>query len=299
MVIDTSPVGGIWLRFEVEPVVSAPDLAWFKSHLEAVLASGQVAPESTIPVGWGLVRVVRQGDGTLSLVELDLTRTPMTWRVGVTQTLLQRRTQLDALSSLAVQTPSFASFFQVCRWGVDVVSGQPGTVLERRPPRDPSDSGFFVGKAGGLDGSQAEHVVLRSLHEAACVLPEIVRYMAVPPGMRVVLERGVARFEYLDRPRLASAPIRTSGVAAEVLRRRFWYDIVFWTGLTGGIVLLLGNRVFGADWALWALGLLVPATLHGVGLVWRCPKCGRFLGSGRNPPACPHCSVSFTVLEDP
>lgn len=193
-------------------VVSA-DVEWFISWLEESVAEGvRFKPGQSCQVGWSVTEVRQHESGDLTMWEPDMRSLPIEWLEGVSHTLMQLRVQKDVVESvMGAEELSFPSIRQsviICnRLGRD-----RDVVIERVEPNG-ADSGWFCGcRQESHDHNDAHELRRVSLFEAAFRhAPQIVPYMALPPGMLVYLSAGAPALFRSGQP----LEIRTGSYLAE------------------------------------------------------------------------------------
>jgi hypothetical protein len=168
----------------------AEDLKWLVNWLEQSVAEGErYAPEQTCQIGWMVTKVGLGEDGLLTLWEPDLRAMPVVWVESVSSTLAHLRLQKDVVESvLAASALTFPSMRQsaiICTR----LGNRDHLVLERTQPKA-ADSGWFFGcRDKDHDHNDATELRCVSLYEAAVsYAPQIIPYLALPPGVLIALE---------------------------------------------------------------------------------------------------------------
>lgn len=177
------------VSYDPAVVVVADDVEWFIGWLQDSVAEGTwYKAGETCQIGWVLVQV-RQHDGDeLTFYEPDMGSFPIEWTEGVTSTLSQLRRQKDVVESvLGAEEVSFPSLRQsaiVC-----TRLGQYADMILERTNPEGLDSGWFCGcREDDHDHNNVAELRKVSLYEAAVrYAPQIVPYLAFPPGVLVAL----------------------------------------------------------------------------------------------------------------
>jgi hypothetical protein len=159
-------------------------LAWF----EEGVARGEVfKPGQTVQLGWATLRLTQRSDGTLGVLEPDLTH-ELKWVEAVDQALFETWRQKEVLESLGlrerVDYPRQALQAIVCAR----VWEAPAFVMGRTEPSAPTDSGWFVGCTDEAhDHQQPDALTVVPLIEIAVRAPPLAQFFALPAGVDVVV----------------------------------------------------------------------------------------------------------------
>jgi hypothetical protein len=182
-------------RIAYDPAVAvvADDADWLLGWLEESVAAGtRYKVGQTCQVGWLVTEVRQHESGDLALWEPDMRSLPVEWAEGVSHTLAHLRLHKDVVESvLDTENLSFPSMRQsaiICtRPGQQV-----GVVMDRTEPVG-MDSGWFCGcREDGHDHNDVAQLRRVSLYEAAARnAPQILPYMALPPGVMVSVSESV------------------------------------------------------------------------------------------------------------
>jgi hypothetical protein len=160
------------------------DAIWLISYLENAVISGTVfRVGETIQIGWMVNEIAKQADG-LTLLEPDFSGVPITWRKSVDTTLAHLRLQKSVAESVAlgVQMPSICESAIVCERFPD----SKQLLLTRDEPQG-NDSGWFLGCSDSSHDHNNPKVLRRiSLYEAVTKRRDVVEYIALPSGIRIV-----------------------------------------------------------------------------------------------------------------
>lgn len=181
------------LTLEYDPTyLIAPDVVWFASSLERMVASGsRFQAGQSLQIGWLLAWFTSLDDGTLGFEEPDMRSLPIARQPGLTNTLGQLRLQKDTLES--VMPTELASFPNLLYSGIVCcnVTANTGFFMSRQTPLD-TDSGWFV---GCLDKDH-DHNDVNCLHRTSLytlvvkVCPSALAYLAFPPECMIVVDSG-------------------------------------------------------------------------------------------------------------
>lgn len=166
------------------------DRDWMLAYLESSVREGaRFEPGETVQIGWMLNLVIKRADSYLGLAEPDMRSMPIEWIEDVSETLGQLRLQRDAAASLSVEgLLDFPSIRDSLVVGSDVTPEATSLVLERESGSG-NDSGWFLGLRDSMSHySQPTNLRRISLYEAAVTWPQIITYMALPPGFRIIIE---------------------------------------------------------------------------------------------------------------
>jgi hypothetical protein len=161
------------------------DVRWFLRWLEEAVAGGErFADGETCQVGWMVIQVRANPDGSLSLWEPDMRQVPVVRVESVSRTLAHLRLQKDVCESVVMPEemsfPSAAQTALVCTR----LGRTDGIVMDRREPSG-AISGWFCGcDDKGHDHQDAGELRKVSLYEAAVRYePGIIPYLALPAGI--------------------------------------------------------------------------------------------------------------------
>lgn len=164
------------------------DATWLIGYLEDAVAEGTVfAPGETIQIGWMITRIEVAPAGRLTLYEPDLRSLPVRFVPGTAATLRHLRAQRNLADAYGLgevlRFPSIADSAIACTHydhGHD-------WVLSRVEPE------WFVGCAlDSHDHDDPSSLARISLYQIAMRVPEIIEYLALPPGSEVIVRRGAA-----------------------------------------------------------------------------------------------------------
>ncbi len=173
-------------RLEFDSHIPQVDVRMLVSFLEESVQAGTRYKEGeTIDFGSMILRVAAAGD-LFELEEPDLLGIPISWTVGVTQSLRLLRLQKDIAESVGLGDDlDFPSIRHSLLVGGDLAEGLDTLVLERTEPAN-SDSGWFVGSLDGeLDYNDAANLRRISVYQGILSWPRIAGFLALPAGSRV------------------------------------------------------------------------------------------------------------------
>ncbi len=190
------------VTFDPARVPVEADVHWFIGWLEQSVAQGkQFAPEQTCQVGWITTEIRLGENGFLSIWEPNMRDMPIVWAESVSNTLAHLRLQKDVvesvLSSSDLSYPSMRHSAIICTR----LQENKGLVMERTPPTG-NDSGWFCGCRGeDHDHNNVAELRCVSLYEAAAkYAPQIVPYLALPPGVLIGASAGAPTIFYGGEP---------------------------------------------------------------------------------------------------
>jgi hypothetical protein len=100
-------------RFKVDRSRVLPvDIDWFRQTLEGWVAGGERFRDGeTVQLGWGLLKVKANGDGTHSLLEPDFGTLPIEWIDVVTDSLVNLRKQKDVCEAISKRAKRHSRLF--------------------------------------------------------------------------------------------------------------------------------------------------------------------------------------------
>ncbi len=179
------------IAYDPAVVVVADDAEWFLNWLEESVGEGaRYKPGQTCQLGWVVTEVRQHESGDLTLWEPDMRSLPVEWSEGVSYTLAHLRVQKDVVESVLeagdLSFPSMRQSAIICTR----LGRNEGAVLERSEP-GVADSGWFCGcREEDHDHNEVAELRRVSLYEAAVRVPQVVPYLALPPGVLVGVSRG-------------------------------------------------------------------------------------------------------------
>jgi hypothetical protein len=169
--------------------VPVPDLErTLLGFFERSVAEGaRFLPGQTVQMGWALLRMLERPDGTLGVEEPSM-ETESGWNERVDQSLMATWTQKEIASSLGLVDR--LTFPQQVQSGIvcDRLLDGEVFVLTRAEP-DGEDSGWFFGCADeSHDHGNPENLSAVQLISIAHRLPFTRQFLALPPGVVVVIK---------------------------------------------------------------------------------------------------------------
>lgn len=172
------------IAFEVGEGVPEVDALHFKSTLEGMVASGsRFKAGETFQVAWMILRFAEADQGRLSLQEPDMKGMPIQYVNGVTRTLRFMRAQRDTADSFGLlEQMKLTTIMDVILVPEDQDKIRIPQ-LHRGEPEGPM-SGWFLLEAG----EDPPKFRPMSLYELALSRPELVKFLALPPGTDVVVD---------------------------------------------------------------------------------------------------------------
>lgn len=195
------------ITYDPNVVVVPDDAIWFLKGLEESVAGGaRYKPGETIQVGWAIAVVRQEEEGDLTLWESDMQSMPIQWVAGLSSTLAQLRTQKDVVESVVgandLSFPSMRQSALICsRFG----HGE-GLILDRFEPTGAASGWYFGCRDNDHDHNDAAELRCVSLYEAALHTPQIISYLALPPGVLVGLRGGGVPSIFLNGEPLVFKP---------------------------------------------------------------------------------------------
>ncbi len=167
-----------------------PDLNWFMGWLEQSVVEGRrFESGQTCQVGWLVLEVRLNSDGTFSLWEPDLQAMPIVWKESVSTTLMHLRIQKDVVESvLSASELSFPSMRQsaiIC----SRLKKSKSLVLERSQPKGHASGWYFGCRDADHNHNDVSNLQCVSLYEAVVeCAPQVVPYLALPDGTLVCVD---------------------------------------------------------------------------------------------------------------
>jgi hypothetical protein len=173
-------------RLEFDSAIPQADVDVLVSFLEESVRGGaRYEDGQTIEFGSMIFRLAAVGD-VLAAEEPDLLTFPISWKAGITQSLMLLRLQKDIAESVGLGDElDFPSILYSVLVGADLTEGLDTLVLDRAEPYG-SDSGWFVGRLDStIDYNDAANLFRISVYQAIVNWPRIAGFLALPAGSRV------------------------------------------------------------------------------------------------------------------
>jgi hypothetical protein len=184
-----------------ENLVLESDVNWLLGWLESEAARGRrFLASETIQIGWMVTKLETFKGGMLEICEPDMKAFPVKFVNSVTNTLIHLRFQKMVVESIdcaqEFSIPSLRQTAITC----NSLGEHAGVFMDRHVPKD-NDSGWFVGCADSRhDHQDLKNLRVMSLYEiVVCHEPVIIRYVALPPGISVLIRDGVPCFHHGDK----------------------------------------------------------------------------------------------------
>ncbi len=158
------------------------------AYFEREIGQGRIfKAEDTIQIGWMLTILKADGLGALEVWEPDFDAFPIRWTSGATNTLrhllIQRQTCEEA--NLDMEFPSICDAGVVSRRFMEQGGG---FVMSRDHPEDRDSGWVFQLYEEEVPEDDGEY---RSLFEICLHRPEIIPFVALPPGATVTVVNGI------------------------------------------------------------------------------------------------------------
>jgi hypothetical protein len=170
--------------------VPRADIDWFLETLEGMVAGGEkFKPGETMQIGWMLTRLEQGERGSLRVTEPDMKSVPIVFQNTVDRTIRDLRSQKDSVESVLPATAlSFPPLHQSVVVHVNYKQVQR-IVLQRLSPSDSADSGWWLSDLTDARGAQdPKRFTKISLYQLAIDRPELVKFLAFPVGIQVVVD---------------------------------------------------------------------------------------------------------------
>jgi hypothetical protein len=181
------------ISFEASASLPRDPIDSFVSALESMVASGSVfRPEQTLQYGWTFLKFQADDHGGLVLMEPDLSKRPLQYRRGLTETFVQNLWQVYTADSYRIDRalldfPHIHQSAMICR----NFATAERIHLARLDRRGPDDSGWFFGcYKMECDHNSESNLRSVTLVDAVCFRPEISNWVSLPCGVTVLLQPG-------------------------------------------------------------------------------------------------------------
>ncbi|WP_027710274.1 immunity protein Imm33 domain-containing protein [Zooshikella ganghwensis] len=167
-------------------VVPQQDIDWFIAHLETEVANGVTFKSGEfMQLGWMLNQLEMHSDKSIHILEPNMKDVPIVFIDSVTSTLKHFREQQDIVDSCTLNVaPDFPSL----RTSIIVSETFQATnsFYMAREVAENTESGWFF---KDLNAEEDEYSVL-SLYDFACKRPDLIKFLALPVGLGVLLRDG-------------------------------------------------------------------------------------------------------------
>ncbi|WP_322053152.1 immunity protein Imm33 domain-containing protein [Paraburkholderia bannensis] len=177
-----------------DPAIPAEDISWLLRFFERRVADGErFQAGETVQIGWMLTKLEAVTDDLLCITEPDMQAIPIKFVDSVDSTLKHLRNQKDVVASIApTPGPDFPSLQQSAVVHPDYKS--IGGLLLTRNPSHQADSGWSLTDPDDEAHAQAPSRHLRiSLYQLGVDRPDLIKFLALPPDLRVRLDNGQIR----------------------------------------------------------------------------------------------------------
>jgi hypothetical protein len=178
------------LAFDSSQVI-APDVNWLLNFLSKNVAAGaRYKHGELIQIGWIILKVQTNEEGTLSLLEPDFLEIPINFVDSVTQTLVQLRLQKSVAESIGFEDQiTFPSLRQSCLI-CSRVKDRGDFVMEHFEAHK-NDSGWYMGCVDAdHNHNNPQNLKRVSLYDAACGMLMCVPFLPLPQGVLVQIKGG-------------------------------------------------------------------------------------------------------------
>lgn len=169
--------------------VPAQDISWLLRFFERRVADGErFHAGETVQLGWMLTKLEAAVDGLLCVTEPDMKAIPISFVDSVDNTLKHLRNQKDVVESIApTRQPDFPSLRQSAVLHVEYK--RANRLLLRRTPAHEAYSGWSLSDPRvELDSQNLSQSLRISLYQLAVDRPDLVKFLALPPGLHVLLD---------------------------------------------------------------------------------------------------------------
>lgn len=180
--------------------VIEPDVDWLTKFLSQNVASGtRFKPGETVQIGWVILKIESNEEGTLSLFEPDFVEIPINFVESVTQTLVQLRLQKSVAESVDLEDQiAFPSLRQSCLICTRV-KDRAGFMMERFEMRE-NDSGWYLGCFDeDHDHNNPDNLQRVSLYDAACGMLMCVPFLPLPAQTLVKVDGANLTISYKNQ----------------------------------------------------------------------------------------------------
>jgi hypothetical protein len=173
-------------RLEFDSAIPQADVYALVSFLEESVQAGTRYDDGQMIEFGSMILRLAVSDDVFIVEEPDLRTFPISWKVGITQSMRLLRLQKDIAESVGLGDHlEFSSIRCSLLVGTDLIEGLDMLILERSEPHA-SDSGWFVGRLDTkLDYNDAANLHRISVYQAILNWPRMAGFLALPAGSRV------------------------------------------------------------------------------------------------------------------
>jgi hypothetical protein len=164
------------------------DIKWLTDYIEGSVAQGEVyKPNETFQIGWTTTKIQKTHNNGLIIMEPDWTgKIPFDFVDSLTQTLFQLRRQIAMAESVGLKDeidfPNLKETGVLCKNIGSIEHGIMG-----RGQREGKFSGWYLlCRDHDHHSKSVEELEEVSLYELACIAPDIIDFLALPEGVRIV-----------------------------------------------------------------------------------------------------------------
>jgi hypothetical protein len=186
MEISSANIGGNIVTVIASPVLKL-QAAWLLDVLRNTFDQGaKIDDGSRLQIGWSVLTLRKQADGSLTVCEPDFARNPFQDEiksVDVTLQVLGGQNRFAARVGVVPVMTSFQDKIVIAKGALDAIS----LYMERRAPSpEKGDSGWYI---GGRDRSQGTKE-LEAIYafQLLKLRPELVETLVLPPGYMAFIE---------------------------------------------------------------------------------------------------------------
>lgn len=152
------------------------DASWLLSYFESEVQGGKCFnPEETVQIGWMVVILKSGSSGDLEVWEPEFDSVPIRWTKGVNNTLRHLILQ-KSMADVFGTEPDFPSLRQAGMM-TEAFTNSEGFSMVRRE----SEGNISGWEFSTFDGS-GDPFELRSLFEVSFYHPDVIPFLALPPG---------------------------------------------------------------------------------------------------------------------
>lgn len=194
----------VCIRFDEETVLLDDAESFIRGLEETVLSGARFRDEQSLQVGWTMARFRMKSQTLLALLAPDMISFPIRYEESVSEMLAQLRLQRDVAVSLGLE-PEFPSMFHAgvtCSW----LASAESLSLERWEPEGMASGWAALCESRGHDHENVANLVRESLYAMVLKKREIMEYLALPPGSRVLVSGQQPQTIYFEEAEIRPAP---------------------------------------------------------------------------------------------